>query len=296
MPPPGARTSRTTSRKFFNAPIVRDTSRFGFGRVTTTMRARSLFFSAATLFSVMTSPAEIVEKAIEYDSAGTTCEGWHAYDDSVEGDRPGVLIVHQWTGLTDYEKMRARMLAALGYRVFALDIYGKGVRPQPPESAEVSGKYKKDRELFRERLEDGLEILRGLDRTDGDRIAAIGYCFGGTGVLELARSGAGIAGVVSFHGGLGTPDPEDAENIRCEVMVLHGAADPYVPVDEVQAFHEEMLDANVGYTFTAYPDAVHAFTQKMAGDDPSKGAAYQEEADEASWEAMKEFFDRILGS
>jgi len=247
-----------------------------------------------TLAATTWTQGEIVEKAIEYESEGVTCEGWHVYDDGHEGGRPSVLIVHQWTGLTDYEKMRARMLAELGYNVFALDIYGKGIRPQPPESGKVSGKFKADRELFRKRLRDGLAVLKDLPQTSTEKIAAIGYCFGGTGVLELARSGADIAGVVSFHGGLGTPTPEDAKNITSEVMVLHGAVDPYVPVDEVAAFHKEMLDANVAYTFTAYPDAVHAFTQKMAGDDPSKGAAYQAEADAASWEAMKTFFGRIF--
>ncbi|MDF2374875.1 MAG: dienelactone hydrolase family protein [Verrucomicrobiales bacterium] len=258
------------------------------------MKKYLTLFLAGFLSLTMNTRAEIVETAIEYESAGTTCEGWHAYDTSIEGARPSVLIVHQWTGLTDYEKMRAKMLAELGYNVFALDIYGKGIRPQPPESAKMSGKFKEDRDLFRTRLNDGLAILKGLPQTDADRIAAIGYCFGGTGVLELARSGADVAGVVSFHGGLGTPTPEDASNIVCEVMVLHGAVDPYVPVDEVKAFHAEMLDANVAYTFTAYPDAVHAFTQKMAGDDPSKGAAYQEAADLASWDAMQTFFDRLF--
>lgn len=235
-----------------------------------------------------------VGKAVEYRSGETLCEGWHAYDDAVEGRRPAVLIVHQWTGLSDYEKMRGAMLAELGYNVFALDIYGKGLRPQPPESGRVSGKFKENRKLFRERLQAGLEVLRADDRTDPERIAAIGYCFGGTGVLELARSGADLAGVVSFHGGLGTPTPEDAKQVNCGILVLHGADDPFVPPAEVEAFHREMKAAEVPYEFVAYPGAVHAFTQKMAGDDPSKGAAYQAEADAKSWEAMKAFFDKIF--
>ena len=238
--------------------------------------------------------AELVEKAIEYPSAGETCEGWHAYDDAVEGERPSVLICHQWTGLTDYEKMRARMLVEMGYNVFALDIYGKGVRPKPPESGKMAGKFKDDRALYRTRLNDGLKVLNGLPQTDSEKVAAIGYCFGGTGVLELARSGADVKGVVSFHGGLGTPTPEDAKEIQCEVVALHGAADPFVPADEVADFHREMLGGNVAYTFTAYPDAVHAFTQEFAGDDPSKGAAYNKQADVQSWRAMKTFFRRVL--
>lgn len=257
------------------------------------MKALSLTSLLLLLFT-STLQAEIVGEAVEYESAGATCEGWHAFDNRIEGKRPAVLIVHQWTGLTDYEKMRAEMLAKLGYNVFALDIYGKGIRPQPPESGKMSGKFKSDRQLFRKRLNDGLKVLQSLPQTDSGKIAAIGYCFGGTGVLELARSGADIEAVVSFHGGLGTPTPEDAGQIQCEVMALHGAVDPFVPADEVAGFHREMLAANVAYTFTAYPDAVHAFTQKMAGDDPSKGAAYQAEADALSWAAMAEFFERKL--
>lgn len=247
-----------------------------------------LFMSAVPL------RAEIVAKALDYQSGDQTCEGWHAYDDAIEGPRPSVLIVHQWTGLSDYEKMRADMLAKLGYNVFALDIYGKGIRPQPPESGKMSGKFKEDRALFRERLNDGLKVLLDLPQTDAKKVAAIGYCFGGTGVLELARSGADVAGVVSLHGGLGTPTPNDAKKITCEVLVLHGADDPFVPPAEVEAFEAEMKNAGLEYGFVAYPGAVHAFTQKMAGDDPSKGAAYQAEADAKSWEEMRGFFDKTI--
>lgn len=258
------------------------------------MKAKLLPVLCFSILSLGAAHGAVVEKAIEYESEGAICEGWHAYDDAVEGKRPGVLICHQWTGLTDYEKMRAKMLVGLGYNVFALDIYGKGIRPQPPESGKMAGKFKGDRALYRKRLNDGLAVLKKLPQTDPEKVAAIGYCFGGTGVLELARSGAEIAGVVSFHGGLGTPTPEDAKKIQCEVVVLHGAVDPFVPADEVAAFHKEMLAANVAFTFTAYPDAVHAFTQKFAGDDPSKGAAYNRKANGASWRAMKAFFNRVL--
>jgi len=138
-------------------------------------------------------------------------------------------------------------------------------------------------------------VLRGLPQTDVDQIAAIGYCFGGTGVLELARSGAKINGVVSFHGGLANPEPEDAKEIACRVLVLHGADDPFVPAAEVDSFREEMKAAGKEYGFVAYPGAVHSFTQKMSGDDPSKGAAYQAEADAKSWEEMKSFFAKLFG-
>ena len=151
----------------------------------------------------LVASADLVEKTVTYNQGEAVLEGFHVYDDAVAGERPAVLVVHQWTGLTDYEKRRARMLAEMGYNVFAADIYGKGVRPKPPASGKEAGKYKGDRALYRSRLRAGLQVLRNDERTDPGRIAAIGYCFGGTGVLELARSGAEIAGVVSFHGGLG---------------------------------------------------------------------------------------------
>lgn len=238
--------------------------------------------------------AEIKESAVEYKAGDVACEGWHAYDASKEGKRPAVLIIHQWTGLSENEKMRARMLAELGYNVFAADVYGKGVRPQPPAAGQEAGKYKGDRALYRARLTAALEVLRKDERTDSSKIGAIGYCFGGTGVLELARSGAEVKGVVSFHGGLGSPTPQDAKSIKGEVLVCHGADDPFVPAAEVEAFHKEMKDAGVKYDFVGYPGAVHAFTQKGAGNDNSKGAAYNVEADTKSWEAMKTFFAKVL--
>ena len=187
------------------------------------------------------------------------------------------------------------MLVELGYNVFALDIYGKGVRPPgPPASAQEAGKYKNNRALFRERLRAGLEVRLNDERTDPAKVAAIGYCFGGTGVLELARSGAQVAGVVSFHGGLDSPNPADGKNIQCEVLVLHGQDDPFVPAADIAAFEQELQQAQVSYHLVRYPGAVHAFTQPMAGDDPAKGAAYHEQADKASWEEMRKFFDRIF--
>jgi dienelactone hydrolase len=163
------------------------------------------------------------------------------------GKRPGVLIVHQWKGLGSYEKKRAEMLANLGYTVFALDIYGKGIRADNPKDASaLAAKYKNDRALLRERAKSGLGILKKHELTDPERIAAIGYCFGGTTVLELARSGADLDGIVSFHGALGTPDPKDARNIKGKVLALHGADDPFVPPAEVSGFEEEMQAKVIG--------------------------------------------------
>lgn len=255
----------------------------------------SLMAAAATSFSATVSAA-LVEKPVEYREGETTLEGFHVYDDAAKGKRPAVLIIHQWTGLTDYEKGRARQLAELGYNVLAADIYGKGVRPVPSAAGQEAGKYKGNRELFRARLKAGLEVLQKDERTDTAKIAAIGYCFGGTGVLELARSGADIAGVVSFHGGLDAASGLEAKagGVKAKVLVLHGAEDPFVPNDQVIAFGKELTDAGVDWQFVAYSDSVHGFTQKMAGNDKSKGAAYNEKADKRSWEAMKVFFAEIF--
>lgn len=238
--------------------------------------------------------AEVKEQPVEYQSGGVACEGWSAVDVAKPGRKPAVLIVHQWTGVSENEKMRARMLAELGYNVLCADVYGKGVRPQPPAAGQEAGKYKSNRPLLRERVNAALEVLRKDTNTDPTRIAAIGYCFGGTAVIELARSGANVKGVVSFHGGLDSPTPADGKNIRCKVLALHGADDPFVSKEDLAAFEKEMKDAGVEYKLVQYPGAVHSFTQKAAGDDNSKGAAYNEAADKASWEEMKTFFNRLL--
>lgn len=238
----------------------------------------------------------MVQRSVEYEHEGVILEGTHTYDSSVGDKRPGILLVHQWTGISEYERRRSRELAALGYNVFAVDIYGKGLRPQPPAAGQEAGRYRADRELFRGRLLAGLEVLRNDERTAGERIAAIGYCFGGTGVLELARAGTELAGVVSFHGGLGAGKGMAARagKVRTKVLVLHGAVDPYVPPSEVAAFEKEMNEAKVDWQLVSYSGAVHSFTHKEAVDDPSKGAAYHEPSDRRSWIAIRAFFDEIF--
>ena len=255
---------------------------------------KSLFLS---LMVAANASAALVEKAVEYQQDGVTLEGFHVYDDAVQGKRPAVLVIHQWTGLTDYEKQRSRMLAELGYNVFAADVYGKGVRPVPPGAGQEAGKYKGNRELYRARLNAALDVLRKEEHTDSSKIAAIGYCFGGTGALELARSGADIVGVVSFHGGLDAADGMAAKKgeVKAKVLVCHGADDPNVPAPQVDGFEKEMRESGADWQFIAYGGAVHGFTQKMAGNDNSKGVAYNEKADLRSWEAMKVFFAEIFG-
>lgn len=244
---------------------------------------------------VVSARAELRTETLTYKLGDTVLEGHLAYDDTVKGKRPAVLIVHQWKGLSDYEKKRAEMLTKLGYVVFAADIYGQGIRPANPQDASaMSAKYKNDRALLRARAQAGLEVLKKHELTDPTKVAAIGYCFGGTTVLELARSGAQLNGVVSFHGGLSTPNVADAKNIKGKVLVLHGADDPFVPPAEVSAFEAEMRDAKVDWQFVSYGGAVHSFSDWNAGSDNSKGSAYNNKADERSWEAMKSFFTELF--
>lgn len=257
---------------------------------------RQLTILAACMLVAQTGRAEVRRQTVEYKQGDTVLEGVLVHDDAVSGPRPGVVVVHQWKGLGDYELKRAEMLAKLGYVAFCADIYGKGVRATNPQDAgKLAGRYKEDRALLRARVNAALAELRRSPLLDGTRVAAIGYCFGGTTVLELARSGASLNGVVSFHGGLGTPTPADAKNIKCRVLALHGADDPFVPAAEVAGFEKEMRDGGADWQLTSYGGAVHSFTDWGAGTDNSKGAAYNERADRRSWEAMKTFFAELFG-
>ncbi len=255
-----------------------------------------VFVAMAMLGLTGIAETKMITKTVEYRQADTVLEGYLAYDDSVSGKRPGVLVVHEWNGLGDYVKNRAQQLARLGYVAFCADIYGKGIRPETAEaSAKEAAKYRgTDRSLLRARARAGLDELRKQPMADPDRLASIGYCFGGTTVLELARSGAEMRGVVSFHGGLDTPNPADAKNIRGKVFVLHGADDPIVPPPQVAAFEDEMRKGGVDWYMVVYGGAVHSFTNPASGDDPSKGIAYNRKADLRSWEAMKSFFNEIF--
>ena len=264
---------------------------------------KCLLLVAAVLLSANVARAGLHTEPIEYKHGDVVLEGYLAYDDSTQDKRPGVLVVHEWTGHNPYVRKRAEQVAGLGYVAFALDMYGKGVQAKDAkEAAQLASTYKNDRKLMRARANAGLEMveetllghLRKQPLVDTERLAAIGYCFGGTTVLELARGGADLAGVVSFHGDLATPTPEDARNIKGKVLALHGADDPFVPPAVVAAFEEEMRKGAVDWQLVKYGGAVHSFTNPGAGNDNSRGAAYNEKADHRSWEAMKVFFAEIL--
>lgn len=238
---------------------------------------------------------EIKTEPVEYKDNGTVLEGYLAYSRKLKERRPGVLIVHEWTGLGPFAMGRAEELARLGYVAFAVDIYGKGIRPANAQEASAQANlYRSNRRLMRQRAQAGLNVLKNTGLVDPAQIAVIGYCFGGTAALELARSGAEIKGAVSFHGGLNTPHPEDAKNIKAKVLILHGADDPHVPANEVLQFQQEMRQADVDWQMISYGGAVHSFTNPKAGNDPSTGSAYNQIAAQRSWQAMQQFFREIF--
>lgn len=232
---------------------------------------------------------------LQYTDGDTECEGFVAWDANRQGKRPAVLIAHDWMGRGAFDEQRARELAALGYVGFSVDVYGKDVRPANREEASAAtSRWYSDREALRTRLQAGLEAARSHELVDPSRIAIMGYCFGGACALELARSGAEIVGAVSFHGGLATSMPASADTLKAKILVLHGADDPGVPMEQVQALWKEMQEAKADWQLVAYGNAVHSFTNPAAGNDPSRGNAYDEKADKRSWIAMKNFFDEIF--
>jgi len=239
--------------------------------------------------------AKLHTETVAYKDGDTALEGYLAYDDAGPAKKPGILVVHDWMGVTAETKRRADMLAGLGYVAFAADIYGKGIRPaEMKDAAAESGKWKAKRPEMRKRARAGLDYLAANKHVDPNKLIALGYCFGGTVALEVARSGAPVVGTVVFHGGLDTPTPADAKAIKGKVLALQGADDPFVPEAAREAFQKEMRDGGVDWQLVEYGGAVHAFTISNAGSDNSKGAAYNEKADRRSWEAMKTFLAELF--
>jgi dienelactone hydrolase len=240
--------------------------------------------------------ATLVKKMVDYKDGSTKLQGYMVYDDSLANAKsPGIVVVHNWMGLTDETKSKADALAGLGYVAFAADIYGANVRPKDAnEAGPLSSSYKADRAKLRKRAMAAVTTLSKQKEVDSKRLAAIGYCFGGTTALELARAGAPLKAVASFHGGLDSPKPSDGKNIKAHVLVLHGADDPFVKPEDLRAFQDEMRTNKIDWQMIEYGNAVHSFTEQAAGTDNSKGAAYNEAADRRSWQAMQTFFKETL--
>lgn len=247
--------------------------------------------AAVVLFFSTPVFAEIIKKPIEYKDGKTILEGYLIYNSEGSDSRSGILIAHNWLGLTEETKAVAAQYAEMGYVVMAIDVYGKGVRPTGEAAGKEAGRYKSDRDLFRRRMNAAFKELNKLKIVDKKSIFAIGYCFGGTGVIELARSGASVNGVISVHGGLDSPDPSKGKSIKSKILALHGADDPFISEKDLKAFEEEMRSAKVDWQLIKYGNAVHSFTDKSAGNDNSKGAAYNAEADRRSWAAIQQFLN-----
>lgn len=243
--------------------------------------------------------AEIRTREIPYQSAdGTRLLGYYAVDDSVKGRRPGIIVVHEWWGLNDYARRRARELAQLGYAALAIDMYGAGRHTlHAKEAKEMMQSATADAAISRARAQAGLDLLKAQPEVDATRLAAIGYCFGGKVVLDMARQGMGLAGVVSFHGLLATPTPAEKGRVKARVLVLNGADDAFIPASDIAAFKKEMQDAGVDYEFVNYPGAKHAFTSPDAdrlAKENNLDIAYNAAADKASWQKMQQFFQRLF--
>ena len=233
-------------------------------------------------------------KPVAYNDENQKLNGFSIVPKKVSKNKPGILILPAWKGIDNHAKDSAEKLAKMGYTSFIADIYGEGNYPKNAEEAgKQAGFYKKNVDKYQKRISLALEQLI-KSGANPDNIVVIGYCFGGTGVLEAARSGMNVKGVVSFHGGLGKDATRPNNAITTKVLVLHGADDPYVSKQEVDAFQQEMNDAKADWQMIFYANAVHAFTDKDAGNDNSKGAAYNEKAEKHSWQHMKLFLNEVL--
>jgi dienelactone hydrolase len=243
--------------------------------------------------AVLVAPgrADIKTRDVEYRQGDTVLQGFVAWDDAARGKRPGVLVVHEWWGMNQHARNQARRLAEAGYVGFALDMYGKGkVTTHPQEAQAFAAEATKDPAVMAARFNAALEQLKHDPHVDSTRIAAIGYCFGGAVVLGMARSGADLAAVVTFHGALATQSPAQPGKVKARVLVLAGGADPFVPPDQVEAFKREMQAAGARYEVVVYPGAKHGFTNPDAAQYGMSQLAYNAEADRESWAAMRKLF------
>ena len=242
--------------------------------------------------------AKIHESPVEYSSQGVVLKGYLAYDEHLKGKRPVVLVVHEWWGHNEYARKRARMLAELGYTALAVDMYGDGRQAgHPDEAGKFSSELMKNFDVAKARFAAALEFLKQQPTVAADRIAAIGYCFGGGGILNMARQGSELKGVVSFHGSLAAIKPAQAGNVKAKILVLHGADDKLISPEQIEAFKQEMKTVKADFQFISYPGAIHSFTNPDADTYAKKfnlPLGYNADADRKSWEEMKKFFKTIF--
>ena len=247
---------------------------------------------------VASAEPRILGKAVDYSAQGVVMKGYLAYDENITGKRPGVLVVHEWWGLNDYARMRARMLAGLGYTALAVDMYGDGKQAMHPDDAKVfSSELMKNSDSAKARFMAAMEFLRQQGSVDPTRIAAIGYCMGGGVVLNMARQGVDLKGVASFHGSLAAVKPAEPGSVKAKILVLHGGADKFITSEQIEAFKQEMKSAGADFQFISYPGATHSFTNPEAtelGKKFNMPIAYNADADKKSWGELQEFLKKIF--
>lgn len=258
-------------------------------------------FAAVAVGVIMTAtvaPAAVQTKVIDYEADGTKLKGFLAYDDAVKDKRPGVIVFPEWWGLNDYAKMRAKQLAELGYVAFAADLYGEGkviAVDHPQDAQKMAGELRSNQKVWRGRAEAALMQLTGQPNVDAGKVAAIGYCLGGSTALQLAYSGADLKAVSTFHAALPTPTADEAQAIKAKILVNHGADDKFIPEKAIAAFKEALDKAGVKYEFVSFPGVVHSFTVADADKANNPGMKYDKAADEKSWQMMKDLFKDKLG-
>jgi dienelactone hydrolase len=236
----------------------------------------------------------IQTRTIDYQDGDVDLQGYLAWDDAVDGKRPGVMIAHAWAGRSDFENGKAEALAKLGYVGFALDNFGRGILgTNTEENSALIQPFLDDRAMLQGRMQIALEVLKGFDGVDASRVAAIGFCFGGLCVLDLARTGTDICGVVSFHGLFGSPGNTAGNKIKAKVLALHGWDDPMAPPDQVVSLAEELSSMGADWQVHGYGNTMHAFTNPQAND-PDFGTVYSPDADRRSWNAMQDFLSEIF--
>jgi dienelactone hydrolase len=239
-----------------------------------------------------------VGKAVEYRAQGVVMKGYLAYDENIKGKRQGVLVIHEWWGLNDYARKRARMLAELGYTGLAVDMYGEGKTAMHPDDAgKFSSELMKNFDVAKTRFMAAMDFLKQQANVDPTRIAAIGYCFGGGVVLNMARQGIDLKGVASFHGSLNAIKPAQVGNVKAKILVLHGGDDKFIPTEQIEAFKQEMKSAGADFQFFSYPGALHSFTNPEAdalGKKFNMAIAYNADADRKSWDELKKFLSAIF--
>lgn len=260
----------------------------------------AVFTLVLGIVSVATAEPKIVGKTVEYSAQGVVMKGYLAYNESIKGKRPGVMVVHEWWGINDYERKRARMLAELGYTALAVDMYGEGkVASHPDDAGRFASELMKNFDVAKTRFMVAMDFLKQQETSDPTRIAAIGYCFGGGVVLNMAREGVDLKGVASFHGGLTPVKPAQPGSVKTKILVLNGGADKFTTPEQIKAFKEEMKAADADFKFISYPGAMHSFTNPEAdvwGKKFNLPVAYNANADKKSWDELKKFLKMIFKS